>query len=66
MQRPVFLSFKTNLVEDVIAALGFQLEDDTRLLEQVRLNITARKFAAGAEMNSNELTLKVYIFIITN
>ena len=46
----------TDLVEDVEATLGLELEGDTRLLEQVGVDITRRKFTSGLEVNTDEFT----------
>ena len=46
----------TDLVEDVEAALGLELEGDTRLLEQVGINITRREFTSRLEVDTDEFT----------
>ena len=46
------------LVEYVIVSLGRLLKRDTRLLEQVRLNVGAGNFARRTEVNANKFALK--------
>jgi len=45
------------LVEDMVASLGGGLGDDTSLLQQVDLDISAGKLAVGSEVDANEFTL---------
>ena len=46
------------LVEDVVGSLKRLLGDDTSLFKQVSFNISTRELARGAEMNTDEFTLK--------
>ena len=45
------------LVENMIVALGGLLKRNTRLLEQVRLDVGAGDFASRTEMNANKFAL---------
>jgi len=45
------------LVEDMVASLGGGLGDDTSLLQQVHLDVSAGKLAVGSEVDADELTL---------
>lgn len=49
---------RQELVEDVVVTLSRLLERNSRLLEQVRLNIGTGDLATRTEVNTNELTLK--------
>ena len=45
-----------DLVEDVVATLAGSLSDDTRLLEQVVLNVTTGEFTLLREVGTDELS----------
>lgn len=51
-------SRRQELVEDVVVTLSRLLERNSRLLEQVRLNIGTGDLATRTEVNTNEFTLK--------
>ena len=48
-----------DLVEDVVGALQGALRDDTRLLQQVGLDVGAGQLAQRTEVDADELTLLV-------
>ena len=41
----------------MVTPLSWQLEDDTRLLQQVGFDVPSGQFAGCSEVNSNKLTL---------
>lgn len=45
------------LVEDVVGSLEGLLGDDTGLLQQISLNVSAGQLARRAEVDTDELTL---------
>ena len=49
-----------HFVEDVVRSLERLLGDDSRLLEQVGLNISTGQLASGPEVDTDELTLEGY------
>ena len=46
------------LIEDVIVPLDLKLESNARLFQKVGLDIGGGDLVGGAEMNTDELTLK--------
>ena len=42
----------------MVASLGGGLGDDTSLLQQVDLDISARELAVGSEVDADELSLR--------
>ena len=48
-----------DLVEDVVIPLDLQLEGDARLFQKVGLDIGGGDFGSGAEVDTDEFTLKL-------
>ena len=51
-----WLTTGTDLVENVETAFSFQLENNTRLLQQISIDITRGEFTSQTEVNSDKFT----------
>ena len=46
-----------HLVEDVVGSLNLLLEGDSRLLQEISLNVASSKFSFDVEVDANKLSL---------